>query len=189
MDSVLQTIRTCIRWRVSLLRPVKHSFLWYWCALFRCVYCSSVCKLWIYIYSLGTLGSCSNGDGKGNKNVKRAISLIRKTTISRVTCSALVGSFPCRPFTSMTSDYLMRRIHIQSLLSLAVMYWLELKKVLEYSLWFIAWVTIVRMRGERIFVSSSAFYVKLVGQRETIYSDFLYFTGNCLWLFIICKYP
>ena len=28
------------------------------------------------------------------------------------------------------------------------------------------------MRGERIFVSSSAFCVKLVGQRGTIYSDF-----------------
>ena len=74
MDSVLQTIRTCIRWRVSLLRPVKHSFLRYWCALFRWVYCSSMCKLWIYIYLLGTLGSCSNGDCKGHKNVKRAIS-------------------------------------------------------------------------------------------------------------------
>lgn len=56
-----------------------------------------------FLYLLGTLGSCSNGNGKGHKNVKRAISLIRKTTISRVTCSVLFGSFPCRPFTSMTS--------------------------------------------------------------------------------------
>ena len=81
-----------------------------------------------FLYLLGTLGSCSNGDVKGNKNVKRATSLIRKATISRVTCSALFGFFPCCPFTSMTSDYLMRRIHIQSLLSLVVMYWLELQK-------------------------------------------------------------